>query len=114
LKTRVGVLRGRHESQPYDGRHIPRMCHPPGQRCPMQRHNQDLRNRHLAVARAKVGEGLRARHDLMEPLTPRLVELLQQLDAEALDRETARARLYADLDEGIATMVHSAPRKLRE
>jgi len=92
----------------------PRMCRSPGQRCPMQQHNHDFINRHLAAVRAKLAEGLRARHDLMEPLAPRLVELLQQLDAGALDRETTRARLYADLEEGVAAMVHSAPTKLGE
>ena len=84
---------------------------PPGQRYPMQRHNHDLRNKQLAAVRAKLGEGLRAQHDLMEPLAPRFVELLQELDASAVDRETTRARLYPDLELGVAAMVQSAPRK---
>jgi hypothetical protein len=62
----------------------------------MEQHNHDFRNKHLAAVWAKLGESLSARHDLMGPLAPRFVELLQQLDASALDRETARARLYAD------------------
>ena len=74
----------------------------------MQQHDHDLRNKHLAAVRAKLGEGLRARHDLMEPLAPRFVELLQRLDASTVHRET---RLYADLDEGAAVLAHSASRK---
>jgi hypothetical protein len=81
------------------------------QRCPMQQHNHDFTSRHLAVVRAKLAEGLRARHDLMEPLAPTLVELLQQLDASALDRETQGRDSTRISMRGVAAMVHSAPGK---
>jgi hypothetical protein len=70
-------------------------------------HNSDFRSMHLAAVRAKLGEGLRAQHDLMEPLAPRFIELLQQLDASVFELESTRARLYA----GVRAIVHSAPRK---
>jgi hypothetical protein len=80
----------------------------------MQQHTDHFREKHLAAVRAKLAEGLRAEHDLMEPLAPRLVELLKQLDARALERETAQARLNAELEESIAALLHSAPRKPAE
>jgi hypothetical protein len=65
----------------------------------------------LAAVQAKLAEDLRAQHDLMEPLAPRLEELLKQLEAKALERETADARLYAELEESIAALIHATPRK---
>jgi hypothetical protein len=59
--------------------------------------------------RAKLGETLRERHDLVEPLTPRLLELLAQLDI----RERTKAKLYAEVDECVAAMVSAANRKPR-
>jgi hypothetical protein len=47
----------------------------------------------------------------MEPLAPRLEELLKQLEGKDLERETADARLYAELEESIAALIHAAPRK---
>jgi hypothetical protein len=65
----------------------------------------------LATVQAELSEDLRAQHDLMEPLAPRLEELLKQLEAKALERETADARLYAELEESIAALIHATPRK---
>jgi hypothetical protein len=59
--------------------------------------------------RAKLGETLRERHDLVEPLTPRLLELLAQLDI----RERTEAKLYAEVDECVAVMVSAANGKPR-
>ena len=78
-----------------------------GPQCPMQ-HNHDLKDKHLAAMRSKLGECLRAQHDLMEPLAPRFVELLQRLDASTLRRET---RLYADIGEVVSPLLRSASRK---
>src|ERR1700674_2234546 len=65
----------------------------------MQRH-EDLRAPpYSAAIRTKLGEALRERYGLMEPLAPGLVELLDRLDARALARETAMAKLYAEVDE---------------
>jgi hypothetical protein len=77
----------------------------------MQQHTDHFREKQLAAVRAKVAEGLRAEHDLVEPFAPRLVELLQQLDARALERETTEARLYAEVDESIAALIGLAPRR---
>jgi hypothetical protein len=77
----------------------------------MQPYDDHFREKHLADVRAKLAEALRARHDLMEPLAPRLEEMLKQLDAKALERETAEARLYAELEESIAALIHAARRK---
>ncbi len=64
--------------------------------------------------RARLGEALRERHDLLEPLEPRLLELLAQLDTGVRLRETAKAKLYADVDECIAALVNAAHRKPHE
>jgi hypothetical protein len=64
--------------------------------------------------RARLGEALRERHDLLEPLEPRLLELLAQLDTSVRLRETAKAKLYADVDECIAALVNAAHRKPHE
>ncbi len=77
----------------------------------MQQHTDHLGERRLAAVRAKLGEGLRAEHDLMEPLAPRLVELLQQLDARARERESTEARLHAEVEESIAALIRLAPRR---
>jgi hypothetical protein len=77
----------------------------------MQQHNDHFLDNHLAAVRSRLAEGLRAEHDLMEPLAPRFVELLQQLEAKALERDTAEARIYAELEESIAALIHAAPRK---
>jgi hypothetical protein len=70
--------------------------------------------RYHGAVRAKLGETLRERHDLMEPLAPRLLELLAQLDTSFYVRERTEARLYAEVDECIAAMVRAANRKPRE
>jgi hypothetical protein len=80
-------------------------------RCPMQQQNDHFREQHFAAIRTKLGEGLREQHDLMEPLAPRLVELLKQLEASGLDRDTAKAKLHAEMEESIAAMAHSAHRR---
>jgi hypothetical protein len=77
----------------------------------MQQRNDHFRDNHLAAVRTRLAEGLRAEHDLMEPLGPRVAELLKQLEAKTLERETAQARIYAELEESIAALIHSAPRK---
>lgn len=74
----------------------------------MQRH-EDLRAPpYSAAIRARLGEALRERFDLMEPLAPGLVELLDRLDGRVLARETAMAKLYAEVDEAVATIVRDA------
>jgi hypothetical protein len=70
-----------------------------------------FRDNHLASFQAKLAEDLRAQHDLLQPLPPRLKDLLKQLEAKARERETADARLYAELEESIAALIHAAPRK---
>ncbi len=77
----------------------------------MQQHNDHFPDNHLAAVRKRLAAGLRAKHDLMEPLGPRLEELLKQLEAKTLERETVEARLYAELEESIAALIHAAPRK---
>jgi hypothetical protein len=66
------------------------------------------------ATRATLGKTFRERHDLMEPLAPRLLELLAQLDTSFYVRERTEARLYAEVDECIAAMVRAANRKPRE
>ena len=78
----------------------------------MQQHDDHFLDNHLAAVRKRLAEGLRAKHDLMEPLGPRLEELLKQLEAKTLERETAQARIYEELEDSIAALIHSAPRKL--
>jgi hypothetical protein len=79
----------------------------------MQRqHDRDCR--HDGAIRARLGEALRERHDLLEPLEPRLLELLAQLDTNVRLRETAKGKLYAEVDECIAALLHAANRKPRE
>jgi hypothetical protein len=68
-------------------------------------------SRYDGAVRAKLGKALREQHDLMEPLPPGLVELLGRLEAGAGVRETARARLYAAVDECVAAMVEAASRE---
>ena len=80
----------------------------------MQQHTDHIREKQLAAVRAKLAKGLRAGHDLMEPLAPRLVELLQKLDGRAVERETTEARLYAEVDESIAALIRLAPGKQGE
>jgi hypothetical protein len=63
------------------------------------------------LSEPKLGKALREQHHLMEPLPPRLVELLGRLEAGAGVRETARARLYAAVDECVAAMVEAASRE---
>jgi len=75
----------------------------------------DFRNsRYGGAIRAKLGETLRERHDLGEPLAPRLLELLAQLDTSIHVRERTEAKLYAEVDECVAAMVCAANRKPRE
>jgi hypothetical protein len=61
--------------------------------------------------RAKLGQSLRERHDLTEPLPQSLVELLGQLNASVRARESNEGRLYAAVDECVAAMVEAASRK---
>ena len=77
----------------------------------MQRH-EDLRAPpYSAAIRTKLGAALRERYDLAEPLAPGLVELLDRLDGRVLARETAMAKLYAEVDEAVATIVRDAKSK---
>ncbi len=68
-------------------------------------------SRYDCAIRDKLGEALRNKHDLMEPLPPGLVELLCRLEAGASVRETPGARLYAAVDECVAAMVRAANKK---
>jgi hypothetical protein len=68
-------------------------------------------SRYDGAIRAKLGEALREKHDLMEPLAPRLLELLAQLHPGIYVRETMEAKLYAELDDCVAAMVCAAMRK---
>jgi hypothetical protein len=78
----------------------------------MQRH-EDLRAPpYSAAIRTKLGAVLRERYDLAEPLAPGLVELLDRLDGRVLARETAMAKLYAEVDEAVATIVRDAKSKV--
>jgi hypothetical protein len=80
----------------------------------MEQHD-DFKERPFFVAvRAKLGESLRERHDLTEPLPPGLVELLAQLDSSVRVRQTTEAKLYAEIDECVAAMVSAAKRKPSE
>jgi hypothetical protein len=47
----------------------------------------------------------------MEPLAPRLLELLAQLNISVHVRETTEAKLYAEVDQCVAAMVQAAGRK---
>jgi hypothetical protein len=74
----------------------------------MQRHEELRAPPYSAAIRTKLGEALRERYDLREPLAPGLVELLGRLDGRVLARETAMAKLYAEVDEAVATIVRDA------
>jgi hypothetical protein len=75
----------------------------------------DFKERPYFVAvRAKLGEALREKYDLMEPLSPGLLELLAQLDSRAHVRQIREAELYAEIDECVAAMVNAANRKPRQ
>jgi hypothetical protein len=65
-------------------------------------------SRYDGAIRATLGEALRQQHDLMEPLPPGLVELLGRFEAGAGVRETARTRLYAEVDECVAAIIEAA------
>jgi len=80
----------------------------------MQRHEELRAPPYSAAIRTKLGEALRERYDLREPLAPGLVELLGRLDGRVLARETAMAKLYAEVDEAVATIVRDANQKRRE
>jgi hypothetical protein len=66
---------------------------------------------YLRPIRAKIGEGLREKYDLMETVPQSLVALLRQLETGADVRDTTRARLYAEVDECLAEMVRVAGKK---
>ncbi len=70
-----------------------------------------FRDSHPAAFQAKLAADLRAQYDLSEPLSPRLEELLKQLAAKAHERGTADARLYAELEESIAALIHAAAKR---
>jgi hypothetical protein len=69
---------------------------------------------YFVAVRSKLGEALREKYDLMEPLSPGLLALLAQLDTGINVRQTTEARLYAEFDECVAAMVFAADRKPRE
>jgi len=69
-------------------------------------------SQHSGAVRTKLGEALRERYDLMEPLPHGIGVLLGQLDAVAHARDVGQARLHAELEEGIEAMAHAANRKL--
>jgi hypothetical protein len=68
-------------------------------------------SRYDGAIRATLGKTFRERHDLMEPLAPRLLELLAQLDISVHVRETTEAKLYGEVDQCVAAMVSAAGRK---
>jgi hypothetical protein len=76
----------------------------------MQQQHADFRD----AMRAKLGQALRERHDLTEPLPQGLVELLGQLDSSVRARELTEARFYAEIDECVAAMVRVANNKRGE
>ncbi len=80
----------------------------------MKHAHDDFRERQFGAIRTKLGEALRARYDLTEPQPQGLVELLRQLEIRERSRETAEARLYAEVDECVAAMVDAANRKPRD
>jgi hypothetical protein len=80
----------------------------------MEKHHDFKERPYFVAVRAKLGEALREKHDLMEPLAPRLLELLAQLDTNIDVRQTKAARFYAELDECVAAIVCAANRKPRE
>jgi hypothetical protein len=67
---------------------------------------------YLRPIRAKIGEGLREKYDLMETVPQSLLALLRQLEIGADVRDTTRARLYAEVDECLAAMARAAGKKL--
>jgi hypothetical protein len=76
-----------------------------------QRYNEFREPQYFGTVRAKLGQAMREQHDLMEPLAPGLLELLGRLETAADARETARARLYGEIDEAVAAIVRTAHRK---
>jgi hypothetical protein len=80
----------------------------------MEQHDDFKERPYFVAVRAKLGEALRERHDLMEPLAPGLLELLAQLDTSIRVRQTTEAKLYAEIDECVAAMVGAANRKPRQ
>ena len=69
-----------------------------------------FRDNHSRPSRRSWVSTCGAQHDLLDPFFA-LEELLKQLEAKALERETADARLYAELEESIAASIHATPRK---
>ena len=80
----------------------------------MEQHDDFKERPYFVAIRAKLGETLRERHDLMEPLAPRLLELLAELDPRAYVRENTENKLYAQVDDCVAAMVQAAGKKPRE
>jgi hypothetical protein len=68
-------------------------------------------SRYDGAIRTMLGEALRRRYDLMEPLPQGLVELLGQLDARVHVGDPTQAKLDAEADEWVAAMVWAAGRK---
>jgi hypothetical protein len=85
-----------------------RRCDTPAKMAMRMKHHPSS-DQQLSAVQTKLGEELRAQHDLMEPLAPRLLELVEQLDARFFERGAAEVRLYAELEEGIAALIHAAP-----
>jgi hypothetical protein len=80
----------------------------------MEQHDDFKERPYFVAVRAKLGEALRERHDLMEPLAPGLLELLAQLDTSIHVRQKTEAKLYAEIDECVSAMVCAAKRKPSE
>jgi hypothetical protein len=74
----------------------------------MEQHDDFKERPYFVAVRAKLGEALREQHDLMEPLPQGLVELLARLETSVRIGEVTRERLFAEIDECIAAMVHAA------
>jgi hypothetical protein len=75
---------------------------------------EDRDDRYDGAIQTRPGEGLRAQHDLMEPLAPRLLDLLAQLETRVRARETQYAKLYAEVDECVSALLRAANRKQRD
>jgi hypothetical protein len=51
---------------------------------------------------------------LIEPLAPRLLDLLVQLETRVRARETQEAKRYAEVDECVSALLRAANRKPRD
>jgi hypothetical protein len=62
----------------------------------MEQHDDFKERPYFVAVRAKLGEALREKHDLMEPLAPGLFELLAQLQQSSHTVADAFPKIGAD------------------